>query len=163
MHWSDRLEKVGRAVLWLTLALMFVMVPLAMLRYQFALAEDKAEATKVQEKLTADLAQQKADNGPKRLLLTSMGSVMRSLNFSTAEGRMYFTNVSSRSGVVCVAGVATNTASQETSESLPTCEAVAAYSAVEIKVMFAGATLGQLCPKAADCRMSLVDVPDRVP
>lgn len=158
MHWTDRIEKVGRLVLWLSMASAVVLVPVTYARMRAEEAQ-RAEQARLEAERTA---KEGAKEG--RLTLQSMGNgpVLRLLRESAATGSVWFSNVSDRSGIVCLAGVVYNTATKGTSESLPTCKQVPAYASnVEIDFMFAGAELGPLC-KVGSCVMSVKDVPDVV-
>jgi hypothetical protein len=157
MHWIDRLEKAARLVLWLTLASAVVLVPLAYINVRQAAEREREEATRRAEELA-----RRATEPPKesRLLLSSTGLSMRALDEDTATGRVYFSNVSPRSGVVCVAGTATNPATNKATASLPACKAVSAYATnVVIEMMFAGGDLQSVC-KGVSCAFSIKDVPD---
>jgi hypothetical protein len=158
MHWSDQVERLGRTILWLTLASVFVLVPLTVINMQSEAERLKDAASKAEEKLAEALKTK--DDGPARLTLESMGPIMRGLLVSSAEGRVWFTNVSNRTGVVCISGTATNPDTNETAESLPACQQVGAYTSVALKVDFAGPELAQVC-KGVTCRFAPKDVPDR--
>jgi hypothetical protein len=78
-----------------------------------------------------------------------------------STGRLWFTNVSSRAGVVCVVGIATNPTTKTSTESLPACRSITAYATnVEITVMFAGGDLRSVC-QGVSCSLRFEDVPDR--
>jgi hypothetical protein len=156
MHWIDRLEKVGRLVLWLTLASAVILVPLMYINLR--------RNAELQQEESAREAARKALEPPKdnRLRLDSMGSAMTVLNVSTATGRVWFSNVSSRTGIVCIVGTATNANTNMTTDSLPSCKQIPPYAtAVEMQMMFADRDVGEIC-KATTCRLSIKDVPDVV-
>ena len=157
----DKLEKIGRLVLWFTLASGCMLVVLGLATWQSETASASASllaATKREkEQLEKELANPKPP-ASHRLALQSTGRAMRALDVDDAKGMLWFTNVSPRSGVVCVTGVATNPTTQ-TSESLPTCEAVTPYAEVHMKMMFAGGELRNVC-KGVQCDFRLRDEPD---
>jgi hypothetical protein len=157
MHWIDRLEKVGRLVLWLTLASAVVLVPLGYINLRQAAEREREEATRRIGELERQAATPPKES---RLLLASMGLSMRALDQDDSTGRVYFSNVSPRSGVVCVGGTATNPTTNKTTSSLPACKPAAAYATnVVIEVMFAGGDLNAVC-KGVSCAFSIKDVPD---
>ena len=158
MHWSDQAERIGRTLLWLTLASVFVLVPLTVIKMQTEAERLKEAASQAEQKL-ADALKPKND-GPARLTLTSMRPVMTALSLSSAEGRVWFTNVSNRSGVVCISGTATNPDTKEAAQSLPACQQVGAYASIAMKVDFAGGELTRVC-KGVTCQFAPVDVADR--
>ena len=158
MLWPDRLEKIGRFILWLTLSSMFVMVPLAVI------GQHRTEAERAEDARKAEIAAAAAEKArkPLRLNIASMGGNLSVVSVSGAEGHVWFTNVSSRSGIVCATGSAINLASQEHVDSLPTCKGVDAYASVQMTFMFPGSTLSETC-KAGGCRLRVHDVPDAAP
>lgn len=158
----DKLEKLGRLVLWLTLASGCMLVVLGLARWQSeaaaASASLRAATEREQKRLEKEAAKPQVPAGH-RLSLKSMGRVMRALDISGAQGAVWFTNVSQRSGVVCVVGVASNETTHQASESLPACTAVSAYEAVNMKMMFAGGELRSVC-KGVECEFRIKDEPD---
>ena len=158
MLWIDRVEKLGRLVLWLTLAATVVIVPIEYAKAQRLEAQLQESARKAALALEKELKAkvEKSD----RLPLKGMPAVMRSLNVQTASGHVYFTNVSPRSGFVCVTGVAMNVTTKQISKSMPACVAAAPYaSALEMKLLFAGNELEATC-KNGGCDLALEDTPD---
>jgi hypothetical protein len=85
-----------------------------------------------------------------------MGMFLQALDQSDAEGRVYFTNVSDREGVLCLVGTAINPDTQRTSASIPACEHVNPYASVSMKLKFAGGDLFEMC-KGVKCRMTVED------
>ena len=161
MLWIERVEKLGRLVLWLTLAAAVVLVPVEYIKQRRAETQlqetQRLEAKAIEKELKAKA--EKSD----RLPLKGMPSVMRSLNVQSASGHVYFTNVSPRSGYVCITGIATNGSTKETTTSMPSCVAVAPYaSMVEVKLLFAGSELEAVC-KTGGCNLGLEDTPDVPP
>jgi hypothetical protein len=158
MIWIDRIEKTGRLVLWLTLASAVVLVPIAYTR-QRSVETQTAEAARKEEQALARKLKADAEKSD-RLSMSSMGAMMTVLNEGNGTGRVWFTNVSPRTGVVCIAGTATNPTSKVTTESLASCKNVPAYASnVEIQMMFAGANLAEVC-KGVTCAFSIKEVPD---
>jgi hypothetical protein len=154
MHWIDRLEKVGRLVLWLTLASAVVLVPLAYINLRRSAELEEAG------RQAARLAAEQSGTKENRLLLSSMGSIMTSLNVSTSTGRVWFSNVSARTGIVCVLGSAKNSNTNMTSESLPSCKEIPPYASnVAIEMMFAGSDVQAVC-KQVSCSLEVRDVAD---
>ena len=156
MPWIDRFEKLGRLLLWLTISLVLVAMPVAFVKRHRGEQELRESLQKAEVQLAEALKPRKPE-APARLPLSSMGTFLSSLNQSTAAGHLWFTNVSSQAGVVCVQGVAGNPATRKFSTSLPACHEVGAYaSAVHITVMFAGGDLAEACGKTA-CRLTFVE------
>jgi len=90
-----------------------------------------------------------------------MGNWFSAINYTAAEGTLWFTNVSPRSGTVCVIGLAQDPeVSVKTSVSMPACVEVHAYaSGVHMPLMFAGSDLTAACPKS-NCRLTFKEAPD---
>lgn len=157
----DGLEKAGRLALWLALATAIVLTPLGM-------RAQAKEAARAAEQASADLkaeqkrvrAEQEKQAAEKlaRLSIKSMGELLTGKGASTAQ--VWFTNVSPRSGFVCVIGRA-KSPKGETS-SLPACEHVEPYSAATIKMAFATDSIAHLCPQF-DCAFAVEDAPDAAP
>jgi hypothetical protein len=161
MLWIDRLEKAGRLVLWLTLASAVVLVPLAYINLRQAAQAQQEESARQLAAAAAKAAEKPPEDG--RLRLSSMGPWMSLLSETRASGGVWFSNVSPRSGIVCVVGVATNPSTKVISESLASCKHVPPYASnVEIEMMFAGADLAAAC-KGATCRLTVRDVSDATP
>jgi hypothetical protein len=145
MLWIDRFEKLGRLLLWLTISLVLVALPVAVAKRNLGEQELRESLQKAEANLAEALKPKKPEK-PARLPLNSMGDIFRSLNQSTATGDLWFTNVSSRAGVVCVQGLTGNLATRKTVSSLPACQEVGAYaSAVHMTVMFPGKNLAEAC------------------
>ena len=156
MVWIDRCEKVGRFVLWLVLAAAVLLVPIEYIKQQRAESALR-EAVRKEELLRAKAEKEKAEKS-ERLPLESMRPALTLLDGAT--GRIWFSNVSARSGVVCVAGIATNPTTKQTSESLPACKLITPYASnVELTVMFAGGDLRVIC-KDVTCGFTFKEVPD---
>ena len=158
MLWIDRFEKVGRLVLWLTLASTVVILPLEYIKQKRSESQLQEAARKEALALEKEL-KAKAEKSD-RLPLAGMFPLMRALNTANASGYVWFTNVSPRAGVVCVTGLATNPTTKQVASSLPACISVLPYaSGVELKLMFAGGELRDTC-KNVDCAFSVTDTPD---
>lgn len=141
----DGVEKLGRLVLWLALSSVCVLIPFGAIEQHRDEEKRRKLAQAQEEKVAAALETAKTDLVPARLSFKSMGPSMRALSTAKAEGRLWFTNISSRSGVVCVQGIATNTKTSGTAKSLPSCEKVDQYTTVNMTVMFADGQLHELC------------------
>lgn len=102
MIWIDRIEKAGRLVLWLTLASAVVLVPVMYIN-QSQSAEETRKAEQARAKEDEAKAKEDAERSD-RLSVASLGTIITSLNESTAIGRVWFSNVSPRNGVVCLVG-----------------------------------------------------------
>lgn len=155
MIWVDRIEKVGRVVLWLTLASAVVLVPITYIKQRSAETQ-LAEAARKEALSEAKRAKdEEAARKPARLTLDSMGTAIRALDTGRARANVWFSNVSARSGFVCVTGVVTNPTTSADTESLSTCKSVEAYASnVEIPLMFAGANLEEVC-RGGGCKLTL--------
>jgi hypothetical protein len=158
MPWIDRIEKIGRVVLWLSLASACVIAPVEYMRQHRTEAESREAARKADEAEKAE----KAVHEPHRLAFASMGMFMSVLvpNSSGDQGKLWLTNVSSRTGILCVRGQATNRATQRTAVSLPRCENIGAYASATVSLMFAGGELSDVCPKQGDCGLTIHDAPE---
>jgi hypothetical protein len=165
-HWVDRIEKVGRGVLWLAMASACILAPVEYVRLHTAEAEAKEAARKAEAQAKADAEkaekEEKAAHEPHRLSLASMGSVIRGLALTAAgeQGSVWVTNVSPRHGFLCVVETVTNRATKKTTSSIPSCTSIAAYSTVHVSLMFASTEFADVCPKLADCDVSVDDAPE---
>ncbi len=165
----DRAEKLGRVVLWFSLAVLMCVgsAGLILQRAAEARAFEFAQASAVEAKREAAEAaaarevERAEASSVRRLSLGSMGATMFALSVSTAEGRLWFSNVSDRSGIVCVSGVAHHTDTGNKTHSLPTCTEVGAYTSnVKLTVHFAGGELGDVCKGGSGCKIRFEDEPD---
>lgn len=153
----DRLEKIARLILWLSISAVCIATPLL-------LSAQARESARIAESLRSDAEQTRAAiekerklaSAPDRLPLESMGSVMKA--YEGHSGMAWFTNVSARTGFTCLVGSLTNPKTQEVAESLPGCAEVHPYSSVNVKVMFAGGQVDPMCPPGA-CTISIKDAP----
>lgn len=154
MERSDHVEKIGRGVLWFSIASACLIVPIAYLRQRTSEAESKEAADKAERA-------EKAGHEPSRLSLASMGHHMTSFVPTAVgeQGTLWFTNASPRTGFLCVEGVVTNTGTHRTTTSLATCANIAAYATVHLSMMFAGGEMPSICPKDSTCEMALHDAP----
>jgi uncharacterized membrane protein len=147
--WIDRVEKIGRLMLWLALAAAVVILPIEYVNHKREATKEeqelKDEAKKAEERADA-LEKAKAENP--RITLASLGGFLSGINYTKAEGGLFFTNVSQRTGVLCVVGVAQDPATKETAESIAGCEAVTPYASAHLSVDFAGGDLSNTCPKS---------------
>jgi hypothetical protein len=154
--WIDRSEKVGRLVLWLVLAAAVLLVPVEYIKQRRVEAELR-ETVRKEEIQRARTEKERAERS-ERLSFDSFKPALRFLD--NATGRLWFSNVSNRTGVVCVAGVATNPNTKMSTESLPACKVVTAYASnIELAVMFAGGDLRVIC-KDVTCDLAFKEVPD---
>jgi hypothetical protein len=156
----DKVEKLARAAFWLALAAGCVLVVFGFARWQHESSAAAGSLARASASKPNDVTPS-INDGPRinRLTFESMGRAMRALDTSHATGELWFTNVSPREGVVCVVGVARNESTQQTSESLASCENVKPYASVHMSVMFAGATIGEMC-KGVRCVLDMRDEPD---
>lgn len=154
--WSDRLERVARSTLWLSMAAAVLIVPIAYVRQRRAEAELQEELRKTKD-LFAEETKERASKKVLVLKVASMGPMLSGLVKS--EGHVWFTNVSPRAGVVCLLGVATNPTTQASVTSIATCHEVGAYaSKVHMTMDFAGRELDEICAKVA-CTLAVKDAP----
>jgi hypothetical protein len=150
-------------VLWLSIASACVIAPIEYVHLHKTEAELREAARKADEELKAAEKAEKAAHEPHRLSFASMGTFMSGLVPAAGvdQGKLWFTNVSPRTGAVCVYGVATNHTTGRSSSSIPSCASVAAYgSEVRLSLMFAGGELLDVCPKLGDCDMAIHDAPE---
>ncbi len=101
-EWIDRAEKFGRVVLWLSLAAACVIVPI---EYVGAKRAEARAVTKAEADLQDALrkAEARADGLHKelhheRLTISSMGGYLSEISYASAQGNLWFTNVSGRTG-----------------------------------------------------------------
>jgi hypothetical protein len=161
--WIDRIEKLGRLMLWLALAAAVVILPIEYVN-------SKREATKAEQDLKdeAKKADERADALEKakaespRIALASLGTFLTGINYSKAEGGLYFTNVSPRAGVLCVVGVAQDPGTKETATSIAGCQAVTPYASAHLSVEFAGGDLTNTCPKS-NCLLTFKEATEAKP
>lgn len=157
MSTIDRLEIGGRLLLWVVLSgvlvVAFGIVPLRLANNSADAETHRKDLAEMQGRLEKALH----PPGPELLSIETFGQVLRSFNYRTALGDAWFTNVSPRSGVVCLQGGLTNREGRST-VSLPGCAEVKPYSSVHIELTFAGGELAKLCPAGADdCDLKLGD------
>jgi hypothetical protein len=164
MPWIDRIEKIGRVILWLSIASACVIAPIEYVRLHKTEVELREAARQADEELKAAEKAEKAAHEPHRLAFASMRAHFMSALVPSApgeQGKVWFTNVSPRTGIVCVYGVATSHTTKRESTSLPTCTSIAAYAApVHLSLMFAGGDLLDVCPKQGDCDLTIEDAPE---
>jgi hypothetical protein len=164
MVWIDRVEKLSRVILWLSIASACVLAPITYMRNRRTEAEERDAARRADEAAKAAVERaDKAAHEPHRLAIASMGVYMSSLvpGAPGGQGNIWFTNVSSRTGFLCVYGVATNRGTKQTSRSIAACADVHAYASTEhLSLMFAGGELSGVCPKQGDCDLAFVDAPE---
>jgi hypothetical protein len=159
MLWIERLEKLGRSVLWLVLAATIVIVPIEYIKTRRAetALQDTIRKEELQ-RVTAEKAEKEKAERPERLPLSTVEPSLMALDGST--GKLWFTNVSNRRGFLCVVGVATNPSSKQSTESIAGCKPVTPYASnMELPVIFAGADLRFIC-KDATCSLSFKDAPE---
>ena len=154
----DRLEKVGRFVLWLVISgvliVGFAIVPLQMVKR----ADVETNLQKAIAKLEDQLVEaSKPSPKPGLLKLDSMGPIMRGLYFSDSEGRAWFTNVTPREGYVCAIGITMADQGDVSASSLPACVKVDPFSSASLKMQFASGELKAACPEGKGCSLVLKD------
>ncbi len=157
MPWIDRLEKLGRLVLWFSISLLLVGVPLSY-------ANQRREDAGLHESLRqtqAKLEEALRPKNPAVISIESVGPFMSSLNRTTATGHVWLTNASHRGGVICIHANALNRETQKSAASLAACQELAPYASnVQIAFQFAGGDLANVCGKA-ECSLIVVDEPIR--
>jgi hypothetical protein len=157
----DSVEKVARLVLWLAISSACLIAPITYLRLEGAAAEMKEAAKKADAEEAATKAQVERDelsDKKRRFPLASMGTFLTSLTAS--QGQIVFTNVSPRSGMLCVYGVARNRTSGKSTASLPACKAITPYeSTASLSMLFAGGEMVEICPNSS-CDLDVKDAPE---
>jgi hypothetical protein len=112
----------------------------------------KAELKKAEDRI-AELTKPK---DPELFPRDKVGSYISALHYGSAKGVMTFTNTTPKSGILCLKGVATNTATNGVSESLATCREIKPYdSNVNLAFEFAGSDLRRICPTEDACQFSV--------
>ncbi len=87
-----------------------------------------------------------------------MGEFLSSLNAN--QGQVVFTNVSPRSGMLCVHGEAKNRTTLMSTTSLASCKEIGPYdSAVTVDMLFAGHDISTICSNAS-CDLQVRDAPE---
>jgi len=164
MGWIEKIERGARVLLWLALAAAVVIVPVEYVshkRDETRAEEDLRDAVKKAEAKADDL--EKAKTTKPRIALASLGTFLSGINYTKAQGNLFFTNVSMRSGVLCVIGVAQNPESKETAESLAACQELTPYaSAVHVAAEFGASDLTNTCPKS-NCLLTFREAPEAKP
>jgi hypothetical protein len=148
---SEKIERIARTLLWLSLAAVAALIPVAALRQVNADESAKAALQELQSKLD----EATADKPVSVISFETLRPGLTVLDPRESKGAMLFTNVSERSGVVCVQGVAVNRDTGATSESMPACHAVEPFASnVAVELMFAG--LADFC-QSSGCTMRVQD------
>jgi hypothetical protein len=155
----DRIEKGARAVLWFTLAFVLLAMPFSYWRNQRADAARREELAKAEAQLAVDLAKEKAPKASPVIPIASFGQSLSMLSMGKGQGHTWFSNASSRTGVVCLIGIAKNATTQRSSTSLASCVPITPYASdIHVTFMFAGDDLEEICPKTS-CDFSVKDAP----
>jgi len=77
------------------------------------------------------------------------------LHAASAEGGMTFTNATPDSGFLCRKGVAKNTKTGATTESIADCKEIRPFeSHVKLAFQFAVSEIRRICPQEGDCDFS---------
>lgn len=160
----DRVEKAGRVLLWLSIASACVIVPVAYISQRNAekRAETKAEAdlqeaVKRAETRAAELEKKSAS---RRVSFAAVEtSYLSAIGYSNAQANLWFTNVSSRGGVVCLVATAREADSAKSTDSLPACQEVTPYAGVHMTLMFANGELTASCPHS-NCSLTFNEAPE---
>jgi hypothetical protein len=161
ISWVDGIEKGARVLLWLSIASVCVLVPIGYIGQKRTETEAEIAMREALKNAEAKVEGIEKANAPHRLSLASMGTWFSAINYTTAEGSLWFTNVSPRAGTLCVVGMAQDPElSMKTATSLPACLEVRAYaSGVHVSFMFAGSDLTTACPKS-NCRLTFKEAPE---
>jgi len=158
----EKIERIARTALWFVLALVFIAIPIGVVKARSgessAVADVKAELKKAEDRI-ADLSK------PKGLTVfspKSLGMYLAGLRLSTAEGVMNFTNATDEAGILCLKAVAKNGKSGEISESISACHEVKPYeSNASITFLFAGGDLHRICAQVSDCSISVAPTAEK--
>ncbi len=153
----DKLEKAGRFVLWLTLTAAVVLGIVGAKRWSEETKTVQAELAASKDELRKALE----PKGPERLPPAGMGPYHSWLSTVSAVGHGMFTNVSPRSGHICLQGVLQHPDGQRVVTSLPACAVVNPYASFKIEAPFLMSQIEELCGKdnRAGCRVSFIDAP----
>lgn len=159
MELNDRLEKLGRLLLWVVISCVLIVafgvVPLKMVN-QDDEANALRAAVRTAEQSLRDALDDKEEAKPKRIPFKGMGTYLSALDESNARGHFWFSNVSPRKGFVCVKGVASNLGGEST-DSLPACSMVEPYSTSNIELMFAGGWISKNCEGGCSMEIKSAD------
>lgn len=153
----DKLEKAGRLVLWLTLTAAVVLGIVGVKRWSEEMDAVRAELAASKDQLRKALE----PKGPERLPPSGMGAYHSWISTTSAVGHGHFTNVSPRSGHICLQGVLQHPDGQRVVTSLPACAVVNPYASYKIEAPFLLSQLEDLCGRdnRAECRVSFIDAP----
>lgn len=159
---TEKVERIARTALWITLALVFIAIPIGVAKSQSGesavRAEMKAELKKAEYKI-AELTKPKE---PELFPVSALGMHLTGLRYSVAEGEILFTNTTAKAGMLCLKGIAKNLKSEATSESIATCREVKPYdSNVRMVFSFGGGDLHKVCPQDSDCKFNVTSVGDK--
>jgi hypothetical protein len=156
--WMNGIETAARTVLYLAIASACVLAPIEYIKQHSAETELKDAARKAQQDL-AEALEKKAEK-PVRFTIASMGPSLTLLSPSNAQGQLWFTNVSSRAGEMCLYAVAQNHTTHKESSSIAACQLVDAYASAHMSFMFAGGDLTDSCPSPSACELRIFEAPE---
>lgn len=153
----DKLEKAGRFVLWMTITVAVVLGIVGAKRWSDETKAVQVELAAAKEELRKALE----PRAPERLPPKGMGTYHSLLNPMTGIGHGFFTNVSPRSGHICLQGVLQHPDGQRVVTSLPACAVVNPYASFKIEASFLLSQIEELCGKdnRANCGVSFIDAP----
>jgi hypothetical protein len=158
---SEKVERISRTVLWFTLALVFIAIPIGAFRIQSGVnsvtsemrsalkkADDKiAELSKAPEKFTDLSAFQETNEKNQQHLMFLPQS---------AKGVIWFTNTTNKSGYLCLKGAAQNNKTNEFEASVPICKEIKPFdSYVQMEFKFTGGVI-KMCPQSSDCTFTVI-------
>lgn len=151
----DKLERGGRLILWLTLSTAVVLGIVGAKVWSEEVKSVQVELTAAKE----DLRKALEPKEPQRLPASGIGAFHAYLLVHTATGVGLFTNVSPRSGFICLQGRARHPDGKQEVLSLPACAAVNPYSSFKVEASFIGRDLDAMCgdKNQQSCFMSFVD------
>ncbi len=140
----DKLEKVGRLVLWMVLSAAVILGLVGTATWAKNAEAAQAELLAAKEELKKAL-EPKEPKEPSRIAAVDIGTYHSWLLLHNATGIGLFTNVSTRSGFICLQGVAKHPDGTREVLSLPACAPVSPYSSFKIEASFIGQDLIAMC------------------
>jgi hypothetical protein len=150
-NWSDKIEKLARALLWIVLAGVLISVPITIVIIPLKLYEKfRVEKSKVQEI-------SKENIGPQAFMLKELDTYRYGLDYVNAEVGLSFTNTSPKKGYLCVTGEASNNTDKKSTKSLPACIDVGPYETKYLKLPLRKWELSAICPTEQVCTSSITE------
>lgn len=152
----EKIERVSRSVLWITLSIATIGISIGVLRIKSEVESVRKEMGNDLKKASDTIAELSKPKAPTRLKYEDMDKTQDG-RVSGVHGYVIFTNISIKEGFVCIRGVATRTKDGKTTRSIPSCVHVKAYdSNVRVNFEF-HPEVESMCPGWAGCSWDTVE------